>query len=477
MFNSGCAARDDASTTDHRERAYSLFSSATIIDPTFAIGHYNVSVANGDMGLVAASVAGYRRMLELPIGTEQGDLTLEYKAKGLCNMGRELYRLGLMDEARSAVQKAMAIDGDMAPAWCTLSMIGMIDGDLNQAILQARRAFRIDPTNPAIEVQLAFALLHAGEYAEGLKHFERRFEYRLKHFLNYPYPKWDGTPGKTLFLVSDQGIGDTLSFSRFLAMAAARCKFVHAVVHPELTRLFRASFQKLTNVDIVASPPNGFPAADCWSTFVGLPTALGLTTQEIKDAPNIEIPAFHNGTKWKAPGRKLHIGVAWAGSPQNDIDGHRSFPVTNYLELYRVPGIQLYSLQVGPRAKDMHDAGCAALIWDLAPQIRDVSDTIAIIRDLDLVVTCESALGHISGMMGRETWVPYSYLGRDYRIGDGLKDVLWNPNHRIFMQGKDADWLPVFDSMVDELRQRVFPFQRMTEKELLQGLQDMGLTS
>jgi tetratricopeptide (TPR) repeat protein len=460
LYNEGTIARDGDTAPGHLERAYSLLSSATIVDPTMAAAWYSVSVANGDMGLVAAAVAGYRRQLENPIGTGPGDLTLEYRAKGLCNMGRELYRMGLMDEAREAVLSALRIDSEMGPAWCTLSMIQMIDGEIQPAIKNAKIAFDLDPANPAIEVQLAFALLHAGEYAEGLKHFERRFEYRLKNFLTYPYPKWTGEKDKTLFLVSDQGIGDTLSFSRFLPMAADRCKFIHAVVHPELVRLFRASFQKITNIDIVPSPPNGFPAADCWSTFVGLPTALGLTTQEIKDAPNIAIPPFHIGTKWKAPARKLHIGVAWAGSPQNDIDGHRSFPVTHLLELYRVPGLQLYSLQVGPRAKDLHDAGAAALIWDLAPQIRDVSDTVAIIRELDLVVTCESALGHISGMMGKECFVPYSYRGRDYRIGDGLKDVLWNPKHRIFMQGKDADWRPVFDSIVDELRQRVFPFQR-----------------
>jgi hypothetical protein len=318
----------------------------------------------------------------------------------------------------------------------------------------------LDPSIPAIEVQLAFALMMAGEYAEGLKHFERRFEYRLKNFLTYPYPKWTGENGKTLFLVADQGIGDTLSFSRFAPAAAARCKFIHMAVQPELARLFRASFQKLTNINIVPTPPNGFPAADCWSTFVGLPTALGLTNQEIKDAPNIPIPAFHIGTKWKSPDRRLHIGVAWAGSPANDIDQHRSFGVTQFLELYRVPGVQLYSLQVGPRAKDLHDAGCAALIWDLAPQIRDVSDTVAIIRELDLVITCESALGHIAGMMGKETWLAYSYRGRDYRCRNGDGPVLWNPNHRVFMQGKDCAWKPVFDAMVNELRAQMFPFRR-----------------
>jgi tetratricopeptide (TPR) repeat protein len=460
LFNSGTRARDEDKSDGHLERAYSMLGSAVIVDPTLAQGWYNVAIANGDMNLVAASVAAYRRQLELPIGPGPGDLTLEYKSKGLCNMARELYRMGLMDEAREAVMQSIGIDGGMAPSWCTLSQIDMIDGGIEESAAAAQVAFTLDPADPAIEVQLAFALMHAGYYAEGLRHFERRFEYRLKNYLSYPYPKWTGEEGKTLFLVSDQGIGDTLSFSRFVGMAAARCKFIHCVVHPELVRLLRASFQKLTNINIVPSPPNGYPDADCWSTFVGLPTALGLTNQEIIDAPNIAIPPFHIGTAWKAPDRHLHVGVAWRGSPQNDIDGHRSFPVTNYLELYRVPGVQLYSLQVGPAAKELHDTGCAALIWDMAPHIRDVSDTIAIIRELDMVITCESALGHIAGMCGIETWIPYSWRGRDYRIGDGTRGSLWNPNTKIFMQGRDADWRPVFASMIDELRARMFPFQQ-----------------
>jgi tetratricopeptide (TPR) repeat protein len=461
MFNHGVSARDDKELPQHLEQAYSLFSSACIVDPTFAIAHYNTGVANGDMGLVAAAVANYRRMLELPIGPEQGDLDLEYKAKGLCNMGRELYRMGYFDEARAAIEEALSIDPLSPQSLCTLSMIQSIEGDEVGAIASALTAFKLGPELAAIEVQLAFALMMAGRYADGLRHFERRFEYRLKNFLNYPYPKWTGEDGKTLFLVADQGIGDTLSFSRFVPSAAARCKFIHMAVQPELARLFRASFQKLTNINIVPTPPNGFPAADCWSTFVGLPTALGLTNQEIKDAANIAVPPFHIGTKWKSPDRRLHIGVAWAGSPANDIDQHRSFGVTQLLELYRIPGVQLYSLQVGPRAKDIHDAGCAALIWDLAPQIHgEVANTVAIIRELDLVITCESALGHIAGMMGKECWVAYSYRGRDYRIGNGDRDVLWNKNHRVFMQGKDCAWKPVFESMVDELRARMFPFMR-----------------
>jgi hypothetical protein len=87
MFNHGVAARDDKELPQHLEQAYSLFSSACIVDPSFSTAWYNVGVANGDMGLVAAAVANYRRQLELPIGPEAGDLDLEYKAKGPATWG------------------------------------------------------------------------------------------------------------------------------------------------------------------------------------------------------------------------------------------------------------------------------------------------------------------------------------------------------------------------------------------------------
>lgn len=436
--------------------AYDLWASSVLVDPNFSEGWLQVGNRNGDRNCIPAAVAAYRRCLELPDGSELGDNDVERRGRALVNLAWRLHHMGRNDEAREVCERAVEVAPHLGLGWSNLALLQSIDGDLDASVETAAKGFKLEPDNAACELQLAFCQLFARDFDNGLHHFEARFRYaeRLRQFLQYPYPQWDGASGKVLALISEQGIGDTLSFSRFLPWASARCKAITAVVHPELLRLFELTFSRLANVSFIPAP-NALPAADCWSTFVSLPTALGLSNSEIIAAPAPAWPAFNIPPGWKIPGRKLHIGVAWTGSPVSEINHHRSFPVTTLLELYRVPGIQLYSLQVGDRARDLGDHGCAMLIKDLNPHIRSVCDTLAILKDLDLLICTESAIGHIGAAAGIETWLPYSYAGRDYRLGHDGSQPLWYRKHRAFKQGRDMTWGPVFDRIVDELRRKV----------------------
>ncbi len=224
-------------------------------------------------------------------------------------------------------------------------------------------------------------------------------------------------------------------------------------MHPELLRLFQYAFADIPNLNLLPQPCN-FPAADAWTTFVSLPFALQLTDDEIRNTPQFEIKVPRtNAKQWKVPDRKLHIGIAWRGSAMNEINDYRSIPVTQFLDLYRVPGIQLYSLQVDANKAQLADTGCAPVIRDLSGYIADVYGTVALLQDLDMVVTIESALGHICTLAKTETWVPYSYMGRDYRVGVDGSDQIWS-KYRVFPQGDDLCWQPTFDAIVEALHER-----------------------
>lgn len=427
--------------------AYKCFSAACFADPTWQTAFYQAGNNNIDLKMVHAAIAAYRRALEC-----EGDL-LE-RAKVLCNLGWQFQAIGESDEALRVSHEAVKLDPSLSQAYLNLSVINRDIGNEKESLRWARKAFEIEP-NINNEICLAFALLFDGQYAKGLEHFDKRFEWRLKHFLNYPYPQWHREPGKTVLLVADQGLGDTLSYARFVRALCERSQYVHMVIQHELLRLFQHAFFDIKNLNIIPGLNANFPAADGWTTFVSLPHALGLTDEEIVAAKPIAVPEYGLPKTWKVPGRKLHIGFAWAGSPLNDIDAHRNIPVTQFYDLYRVPGIQLYSLQVGDRAKELTDTGGAPVVQDLSPYIHDIVDTMTLLRDLDLVITCESALGHICAALGRECWIPYSKLGKDYRLGCRGEKKLWTPNHRVFLQGDDRQWQPVFDEMVDALKGRV----------------------
>ena len=447
LIETGTKAALDRSNPANIQQAYKLFVSACYADPTFDGGFYAVGNANSDMSLLSGAVATYRRALEC----EQIPAN---RARTLTNLGWRLHGLGQTQEALAVTQEALQLDPDITIAYINLSCIygTLMQHDL--AIEAARKAFELEPQTPVTEMTLAFALLFAGRFAEGLSHFERRFEYKLHSFLNYPYPKWNGEEGKTIFLVADQGGGDSLSFARFVEAACKKAQYVHACVQPEMMKLFSYSFRRISNLNLLPSPCN-IPTADYWTTFVSLPYALGLTDKEIIDTPGIEIDRTVTSAPWKIPGRKLHIGIAWAGSPLNEINEQRSIPLRYFAELYRVPGLQLYSFQVDERKKELHEQGYAGVIADMSGYIRDYSDTIALVQHMDLIVTCESAMGHIAGAVGKETIIPYSWLGRDYRASADGRSPIWYAKHRFFQQGPDARWEPVFEMIINELRTRV----------------------
>lgn len=454
LFNAGAAAANDKSRPEYLQHAYQQFCSAMYIDPTYATAAYQAGNNGSDLGHLHSAIACWRRALECEMPDVNDDkLSDASRAKVCCNLGWRLECVGQTQEAYVFAQEAVRLDPKLAFAWLNLSIIHGRLGWTGDAVSAARRAYELTPNDPTVEMGLAFALLFNRQLVEGFKHFESRYAYRLFNFQKYPYPKWLGEPDKTVFLVSDQGLGDTLSMARFVRETCKRARYVHACVHPELLRLFQYAFIDIPNLNLLPQPCN-FPAADCWTTFVSLPFALGLTDEQIRNAPQIEcdIPRT-NAKAWKVPDRKLHIGIAWRGSKLNEINEHRSIPVAQFLDLYKVPGIQLYSLQVDENKNQMFDAGCAPVIKDLSGYVRDVVDTVSLLKDLDLVITCESALGHICTMAGTETWVPYSYQGRDYRIGVDGSDQIWS-KHRVFSQGPDMRWQPVFAQIAEALHER-----------------------
>jgi hypothetical protein len=449
FLNQGVATAQDASKPTHGAHAYGLFCNSVMQDPTYGYAWYNLGNANHDIKHLQSAVAAWRVALNQ-------DNDADTRAKILCNLSWDLNTLCEPHEALKYAQEAIKLDPRLTNAWINLSQISGALMDFSTAISAARKAHEMDPANNEAEVALAFALLHAGRYAEGFKHFERRFAWRLHHFLQYPFPKWNGESNKVVYIVADQGLGDTLSFARFVPAVAAKCRFVHMSVQPELMRLFSFAFASLSNVSIhPLAQQTVMQPADFWTTFVSLPYNLGLSDDEIANTGPLPVPTYPVNRAWKSTDRKLHIGIQYAGSSSNDIDRHRSIPVAQFLELYRVPGIQLYSLQIDERKSDLHNIGAAALMRDLSPYVRDVTDTMSILRDLDMVICCESALAHMAGMMGKECWIPYSFYGRDYRIGYKGRKVLWYPNHRIFYQEPGQNWTHVFRDVVRALRKRV----------------------
>ncbi len=455
LFNDGIRQAHEAREgSKNFSLAYQLLSSSVLNDDNFSMGWSELGSTLCDAQQGAAAIAAHRLALQLPPTGEIGDIDQAHRIRSLVELGHRLQMSGREEEGRPYILEALTLDPNHPQAWCCLSLCQSIAGEHEAALESAKRAHELVPDNATFEFALALAYMYLGNYRDGFRHIESRFRYKLKHFLSFPYPQWKGEPGKKVYMVTDQGLGDAISFARYLPAAARASKFLYVVVQKELVRMLRASFQHIPNIDIV---PVGtpFPPADCWSTFPSIPSALDMSEDEIRSTPNVPIPKFSVGMNWKSPDRRFHIGVSWKGSPASDIANEKNFPIEELLRLYEVPGVCIYSLQVGHDVAELHNKHCAALIRDLSPYINDAADSAAIIRQLDLIVTVESFLGHLAGACDVPCWIPYGARARDYRAGHYGSKPLWYDQHRFFKQGMSEPWSAVFDRIIEALRWRV----------------------
>jgi len=457
FYNQAASAANDKSSQQNLTTSFQLFVSAVYADSTFWLPHYQSGNNVADLNFPAAAVACYRRAL----ACEMSDAD---RSKVYANLCDRMRLIGHTSESLECGLKATRLDPKNQAGWINLAVTYQMRQDSKKSVAAAERAVALDPDNIAAQIGYAFALLFDGQYVRGFEAFECRYRYALHSFTQYPYPKWRGEKGATVMLVADQGMGDVISFARFVPLALERLRdgdrkgFMHIAVHRELMRPFQQAFLKYDNIDVIPLQPN-FRQADYYTSFVSLPWSMKLTHDEIVNTPQIELPnsgvASMYGQSWKVHDAKYHVGIAWRGSHLNQINPYRSIPLTCFLELCRVKGVQLYSLQVGEHAKDVHEGGCSPVIKDLTGHIQDVSDTVSFLQHLDLVVSCESALPHICAAVGRECWIPYSHLGKDYRIGLSGDKLLWTPRHRIFGQTEHETWDDVFARIVPALEERV----------------------
>lgn len=448
---------------DDPKSAYRLLSSAVMVDPSFGQGWFMLGNSNADLQLWWGAIAAYRRAVQLPDGERAGDLDPVTRQRCYANLSHRLYHMGEIAEAERANDEALALNPDEPFTNLNASMLASLDGDHESAIAYAERAWALEET-PIMGTGAAFAYLFAGQYARGLTLFENRIGYKLREFESYPYPKWNGHRCALLYVVSDQGLGDAISFVRFLPRALEVVDRVLLRVGGELVRLLRMVFPDEDRVRIEPLAVD-FPLADAWVSLMSLPVALGLNDKEIREQEGLDFPLMEFQQPppgWKAEGL-FSIGIAWAGAANNDIDQFRSIPFVEFLNLYQVPGVQLYCLQVGEPVQDLHNAGCAGAVRDLAPYIRDAADTAGLLCEMDLIVCVDSFVGHLAGALGVECWTLLAEMGGDWRAGRSGKHPLWYPTTEIWRQTdhETNQWGPVWEAVVEALHHRVDRWQEL----------------
>jgi len=417
--------------------AKKLIQAALAVDDTLPGAWYNLGSDLHNAGDKLGAVAALRRCEELA-GAEPYSLT---------NLGWNLQLTGQFDAAYEVLTRAIAANPDLPLAWSNRSLAHNSLHNPTRAIYDARKAVELAPDEAQHHMALAFALMMDGQWAEGLREYEWRFPYKMPEFLSYPMPRWDGGYVDTLFVPAEQGLGDTLQFGRFVEWAAVRVGKLIVSVQEEIAPLIAVALRGLENV-VTLEMPCAVPAADAFCPVMSLPVALGLPDSAIAALPTPWLSGAH------APAQHLHrdrkkIGIIWAGSADQDNDHHRSATVEDFLGLYEAKGVQLYSFQVGDRAKECRKY--APLVIDLSPRIRDFTDTAALMCEMDAVVTVCTATAHLAGSLGLKTHIVLPRHGQHFVWGHAGSETPWYPTARLHRQERIGDWASVISSVAGEL--------------------------
>ena len=377
-------------------------------------------------------------------------------AESWCNLGAVLRDQGAVAEAETCFRRALALRPDLAAAVNNLAALLKETGRLSETIGWFRAAARLQPDHPDIRCNLGAALLRAGLYEEGWREHEWRLHpAALGHQKrDLPGRPWRGEPllGKSILLYGEQGFGDMVQFARYATpVAAAGAKVVLAVA-PELIGLLSS----IPGISALA-PLNGpLPDCDYHAALMSCPHILGTLPG---DAPYIAA-APDRVAVWAERLKPLpgpRVGLVWAGSPRLNrpalarIDAQRSLPLAKLSPLLALPGVTTVSLQKGEAAKQI--AGLPEQLRPIDPmeEVSDFAETAAIIANLDLVISVDTAVAHVAGALGRPVWILSRHDGC-WRWLEGRDDSPWYPTARLFHQTRPNEWDEVVERVAAAVR-------------------------
>jgi Flp pilus assembly protein TadD len=433
----------------HLEEAVASLRQALRLRPQHAETHSNLGLALAELGRLDEALIYLRTAIRLKP---------DYAA-GHSNLGLALIGQDHLDEALASLREALRLQPDFPEAHNNLGMALARLGQYDDALAHYAEALRINPTYPEAHKNRALAWLLLGDYERGWSEFEWRW--RCKDFTRrpFPQPQWDGSPlaGRTVLLHAEQGLGDTLQFIRYAALVKQRGGTVLFECPPGL----HALLANCPGIDRLLVRGGPLPPFDVHIPLLSLPAALQTTLATVPAPIPYLRPAAALVEQWQRelePVSAFKVGIVWRGSPRYRADRQRSIPLAHFAPLARVEGVHLFSLQKGPGTEELSQAAEQVAVTDLGGRLDETTgafmDTAAVMHSLDLVVTADTAAGHLAGAMGVPVWIALPF-SPDWRWQLGREDSPWYPTVRLFRQRTAGTWDEVFERMAGELARQL----------------------
>ena len=426
------------------QEAANLYLQVVRTDPRHALAWHQ-------LGCIALYMARYEAAfdyLSRAILLDGGRADFHHNMAACCRM------LGKLPEAQASYEQALRLDPRNCGAWAHLSFTQYARGDRAAAERSAEEALACERTTPDEHMVCACLLLLQGRFREGWAEHEWRLEMPPVERRATSEKKWDGAPlaGRTILLYAEQGYGDTLQCVRYVPLVQERGGQCILAVQKALVPLLSEA-----NLCPVIALEEPWPVFDVHAAVFSLPWILGTTL----DSVPANVPYLLADPTLVATWRErlsqptgFRVGVHWQGNPRYKFDRTRSIPLAAFEPLAKVSGVRLISLQKNLGSEQLAKLSGRFDVLDLGQKLdatdRAFMDTAAVMKNLDLVVSSDTATAHLAGALGVNVWVPLSTMP-DFRWMLDRDDSPWYPTMRLFRKNRIGDWSEVFARMAAEL--------------------------
>ncbi len=429
------------------DEAVSCYKKALVIDPHTPEVHNNLGNSLKSMERLDEAISCYAKALELKP---------DY-VDAINNLGAAYENLNKFEQSISCYEKALQISPDYTEAHVNMGITFQHMGELDKANSCYQKALAQDPQNADAHFHYSFSLLLGGELKHGWKEYEWRLfrkEWKRTHTYDPNIPKWDGESfkGKTLFIHAEQGLGDTLQFVRYLPLA----KDLGGKVIFETSEPLAGLFQDFPGIDkLVIFSSEKTHDYDLYTPLLSIP---GLLETSIDTIP-ADVPYIHAAPSkveyWgkRLPEGSFKIGLVWAGKPATN--DNRPCELKLFSPLAEIPGISLIGLQKGEAGAQVQGLPDGMRVNNLGEELRNLSDTAAVIENLDLIISIDTSVAHLAGAMGKQVWTLLPFAP-DWRWLLDRADNPWYPTMRLFRQKKPGNWDGVLERVVQEL-EKIIP--------------------
>ncbi|OGP50502.1 MAG: hypothetical protein A2Y79_06310 [Deltaproteobacteria bacterium RBG_13_43_22] len=427
----------------HLDGAVVCYLKAIELNPDSAETCYNLGNVYKDKQESATAIVYYQKAIELRPDYHQA----------FNNLALILQGQGRYEESIDLLNQALALNPDIPEV---LNNLGNACKDLkktDEAIGLFRKAITINSDYPEGHWNLSLALLMTGCFEEGWPEYEWRW--KLKGVISRTdirRPLWDGNnlQGKRILLFAEQGFGDSIQFIRYVPLVAGRGGRVVVECQTELASLLAS----VEGIDKIVKHGEPLPEFEFQCPILSLPMIFRTNLSTIP-AP---IPYIFSDPekvqKWRdrlsLDTAKYKIGLVWAGKPDHSNDQNRSLAFEELWPLTQIPGISFYSLQKGEAAGQAKNLPQGMNWLDVSGELHDFTETGALIQNLDLTISVDTAVAHLAGALGRPVWtlLPFS---PDWRWLLDREDTPWYPTMRLFRQTAYKNWAGVIQKMAARL--------------------------